>query len=106
MPMNPATYSVAGSSNTCSGVPNCSNRPARMIATRSARASASALVVGDEHRTEAQPLVQLVELRPHLVAQAGVQVAQRLVEQHHVGPGDQAPGQGHPLLLATAQLAG
>ena len=41
MPMNPATYSVAGSSNTFSGVASCSMRPAFMIASRSPSASAS-----------------------------------------------------------------
>ena len=50
MPMNSATYSVAGSSKTCSGVPTCSNAPARMIATRSAERERLALVVGHEHR--------------------------------------------------------
>ena len=63
-----------------------------------------ALVVGDEHGAEPEPGVQLVQLRPHLVAQAGVEVGQRLVEQHDVGAGDEAPGEGHPLLLAAAQL--
>ena len=62
------------------------------------------LVVGDEHGGEAEPAVQLVDLGPHLVAQAGVEVAQRLVEQHEVGPGDEPPGEGDALLLAAAEL--
>ena len=48
------------------------------------------LVVGHEHGGEAEPPVELVDLGPHLVAQAGIEVAQRLVEQHEVGPGDEA----------------
>ena len=48
--------------------------------------------------------MQLVELGPHLVAQPGVEVAQRLVEEHQVGPGDEAPGQRDALLLAAAEL--
>ena len=63
-----------------------------------------ALVVGDEHGAELEPGVELVELGPHLVAQPGVEVAERLVEQHDVGPGDEATGEGDPLLLATAEL--
>ena len=34
-----------------------------------------------------------------------VQVAGRLVGEDHLGPGDQRPGQGDPLLLAAGQLA-
>ena len=41
MPMNAATYSVAGRSKTRSGVSYCSMRPLRMMASRSPRASAS-----------------------------------------------------------------
>ena len=104
MPMNAATYSVAGCSKTCSGVSYCSMRPLRMMARRSPRASASRLVVGDEHGGEAEPAVQLVDLGAHLVAQPGVEVAERLVEEHQVGPGDEAAGQRDALLLAAAEL--
>ena len=62
------------------------------------------LVVGDEHRGEAEAAVELVDLGAHLVAQAGVEVAQRLVEQHEVGSGDEATGEGDALLLTAAEL--
>ena len=62
------------------------------------------LVVGDEHGGEPEPTVELVDLGPHLVAQAGVEVAQRLVEQHEVGSGDETAGEGDTLLLAAAEL--
>ena len=62
------------------------------------------LVVGDEHGGEPEPTVQLVDLGAHLVAQAGVEVAERLVEQHQVRSGDEAAGQRDALLLATAEL--
>ena len=39
--MNPATYSELGAANTSRGVPCCSMRPLRMIASRSPNASAS-----------------------------------------------------------------
>ena len=106
MPMKPATYSVAGSSKTCSGVPSCSIVPARMIASRSPSARASRLVVGDVDRGEAEALVQLVDLAAHLVAQPRVEVAQRLVEQHEVGPRDEAPRERDALLLPAAELSG
>jgi hypothetical protein len=62
------------------------------------------LIVGDEHRTEPEPGVELVQLRPDEIPQAGVEVAQRFVEQHDVGPGDESTGEGDPLLLPTAEL--
>ena len=62
------------------------------------------LVVGDEHGREAEPTVELVDLGPHLIAEAGVEVAERLVEEHEVGSGDESTGEGDALLLATAEL--
>ena len=62
--------------------------------------------MGHEHGGETQSLVELVDLRPHLVAQPGVEVAQRLVEEHQVGSGDEAPREGDALLLAAAELGG
>ena len=62
------------------------------------------LVVGDEDGGEAEAAVQLVDLGAHLVAQPGVEVAQRLVEEDELGPGDEAAGQRDALLLAAAQL--
>ena len=64
------------------------------------------LVVGHEHGGESQPGVQLMDLGAHSVAQASVEVAQRLVEQHQLRTSDQPPGQGDTLLLATAELRG
>ena len=77
-----------------------------MIASRSPSASASALVVGDVDGGEAEAAVQLVDLGPHLVAQPRVEVAERLVEEDELGPGDEAARERDALLLAAAQLAG
>ncbi len=62
------------------------------------------LVVGDEHGREAESTVELVDLGPHLVAETGVEVAERFVEQDQVGSGDEAAGERDALLLATAEL--
>ena len=47
----------------------------------------------------------LLELPAHALAQLGVEIRQRLVQQQDRGLHHQAPGQRHPLLLAAAQLA-
>jgi len=71
---------------------------------RSARASASGAVVGDvDHRDVEVPL-DPADLQPHVLAQPGVQVRQRLVQQQHSRLGDQCPGQRDPLLLTAGKL--
>ena len=62
------------------------------------------LVMGDEHGGEAEATVELVDLGAHLVAQAGIEVAQRFVEQDEVGSSDETAGEGDALLLTTAEL--
>ena len=65
-----------------------------------------ALVVRDEHGAVAEAGVQLVQLGAHLIAQAGVEVAERLVEEHDIRTSDETTGEGDALLLTTAQLGG
>ncbi len=43
------------------------------------------------------------DLRPHLVAQLGVQVGERLVHQEHLGITDDGAADGHALALAARQ---
>ena len=50
--------------------------------------------------------MELVDLGSHLVAEPCVEIAQRLVEQDELGPGDEAARERDALLLAAAQLAG
>ena len=45
-----------------------------------------------------------LELELHLAAQLEVERAERLVEQQHLGPVDQGPGQRDALLLAAGEL--
>ena len=62
------------------------------------------LVVGHHHRADAEPLDQLAQPEPGLLAQLGVEVGERLVEQEQARVVDQGPGQGHALLLAAGEL--
>src|SRR5438034_52235 len=69
-----------------------------------AKSQRLALVVGDEDGGELESLVQLVDLGADLLTEAGVEVAQWLVEQHQIGTGDEASRQSHPLLLTATEL--
>ena len=51
-------------------------------------------------------VVQAAHLEAHLLAQIGVEIGQRLVEQQRLRLDDQRAGQRHALLLAAGQLAG
>jgi hypothetical protein len=51
-------------------------------------------------------LLQLAQLRAHLLSKLGIEVGQRLVHQAHGGPRDERPAQRDTLLLATRELGG
>jgi hypothetical protein len=59
--------------------------------------------VGHEHRGDAEALLRGADLVAHPVAQPGVQVAQRLVQQQHLRFAHQRPGQRDPLLLSAGE---
>jgi hypothetical protein len=60
--------------------------------------------VRDEHERDADLALDLLELDLHLLAQLEVECTQRLVEQQHLGPVDERPGQGDALTLAAGEL--
>ncbi len=64
------------------------------------------LVMGDEHRGDADALMQLLDFLPHGAAQLGVEVRQRLVEQEHLRLAHDGAPHGHPLALAAGELFG
>ena len=59
--------------------------------------------MGDVDEGDAHGLLDALELDLHILAQAQVQRAQRLVQQKDLGPVHQGPGDGHALLLAAGQ---
>ena len=61
------------------------------------------LVVGDVEGRDLEPPLQGAELIAHLGAQPGIEVAERLVEQQHLGLEHQGAGDRHALLLAAGQ---
>ena len=63
-----------------------------------------ALVVGDVDRREAELALQALELEAHAVAQLGVEIGQRLVEQQQLRLHHQRARQREPLLLAAGKL--
>src|SRR5690606_14510554 len=62
------------------------------------------LIVRDEDPGRARLLQDLPYLQANLVAERGVEVAERLVEQDHVGPGRERLGERHALLRAAGEL--
>ena len=64
------------------------------------------LVVGHVDRGLAECLVQLLDLGPHLDAELGVEIGERLVEQEERRVADQRPAHRDPLALAAGELAG
>ena len=63
------------------------------------------LVVGHEDAGRAERQVEVLDLGPHPAAQAGVEVAERLVEQEDERLLDQRAAERHALLLAAGHLA-
>ena len=61
------------------------------------------LIVGDIDKGDAHGLLDALKLILHVLAQAQVQCAQRLVQQQDLGPVDQSAGDGHALLLSAGQ---
>ena len=64
------------------------------------------LVVGDVDEGDAGAALQLLELDAHVLAQLGVEIGQRLVEQQDFRLDHQAAGQRDALLLAAGELVG
>ncbi len=62
------------------------------------------LVVGDVDEGDAGAPLQALELAAHPLAQLGVEVGERLVEQQDRGLDHQRARERHPLLLAAAEL--
>jgi hypothetical protein len=62
--------------------------------------------VGHEDHRGPEAFLQPLEFHAHLVAQEGVQIGERLVEEEDARLDDEGPGQGHALLLPTRELAG
>ena len=80
-------------------------KPSFMMTIRS-QCHGLCLVVGHVDERGVDPLAQLDDLRPHLVAQLGVQVGERLVHQQDLGLPHDGPANGHPLALAAGEGLG
>ncbi len=63
------------------------------------------LLVGHEHRGDPDPVDEIADLVARALAQRGVEVGERLVQQEHARLGRQCAGQRHALLLSARELA-
>ena len=57
----------------------------------------------DIYKCNSHSLLDILQFVLHILAQAQIECAQRLVEQQHLRAVDQCAGNGHTLLLATGQ---
>ena len=64
------------------------------------------LVVGDVHHWNARAAQQGAQLGAQVVAQLGIKIAHRLIQQEQRWPPDQGPRQGYPLPLPARKLGG
>ena len=70
-----------------------------------AQSHRSNLIVRDINDSRFEALVQPDDLRPHLNAELGVKIRERLVEQKHLWLADDGPAKRHSLPLASGELA-
>ena len=104
-PMKRATNGIGGVLVQSSGVPICCTRPSCITTRRSAIAIASVWSCVTMIVVMPPSLLQEADLARHLLAQRGVQIGQRFVEQQHARMDRQRAGQRDALLLAAGQLA-
>ena len=106
MPMNPATNSVCGASYSSSGAPDLLHLAAVHDRDPVGQRERLLLVVGHVHERDPDLELDPLELHLELAPELEVQGAERLVEQQHLRPVDERPGEGDALLLAARQLVG
>jgi len=104
-PMNPATNRLTGDSKLLRAV-DLLELAVPQHAHALAEGHGLDLVVGDVHGRDAEPLVQLVQRRPHGDAQLGVQVRQRLVHEERLRLAHDGAAHRHALPLAAGQRGG
>ena len=63
------------------------------------------LLVGHEHRGDADAMDEIADLAPGPLPQRGIEIRERLVQQQHARLRRQRPGERHALLLAAGELA-
>ena len=64
------------------------------------------LIVGDVESRDAQAALQLAQLEAHALAQFGIEITERLVQEQHLRLAHQRAGQREPLLLPAGELRG
>ena len=63
-----------------------------------------ALIVGNINSRDIDPPLEILDLSTHLLPQLGIQVAQRLVQEHHLGLVHESPSKGDSLLLPSREF--
>ena len=71
-----------------------------------AEATGHAQVVGHKEQGKAKAALEIAQQRQHLRLHFGIEHADALIAEQHLGLQHQGPGDGHALLLAARELAG
>lgn len=71
-----------------------------------AEATGHRQVVGDKQHPQPQALLQLPQQGQHICLHLGIQHADALIAEQHLGLQDQGTGNRYPLLLTTRECAG
>ena len=106
VPTKPATNVEAGLSYRVAGVADLLDAPVAEDGDPVAHRQRLLLVVRDEDEGDADLPLDLLELQLHRAAQLEVQRAEGFVEEQHLRPVDEGPGQRHPLALPAGELGG
>ena len=64
------------------------------------------LIVGDKDDGEVKFPLELLDFKAHGLPELGIQVGEGLIQQHHLGLGDDGAGQGDALLLPAGKVGG
>ena len=104
--MKPATKRLAGRGRASSGASACWTTPCVHDDDPLAEGHRFDLVVGDVDHGGLEPLVEGGDLGPHLHAELGVEVGERLVEEEDLRLADDRAAEGDALPLAAGELAG
>ena len=106
LPRKFITNGLAGCSNTSTGLASCSIAPLVHDHDAVGKLERLFLIVRHEHARQADLLVKTAQPAPQLLPHLGIERAERLVEQQHLGLDRQRARKRHALALAAGELRG
>ncbi len=103
-PMNPATKALAGKSWTSARRRQLLQDAITHDGDALSHRHRFDLIMRHVEQGDAEPCVQLDQLRAHLEAELGIEIGKRLVHQEHLRPAHDRTSEGNPLALTAGKL--